>query len=78
MRVLVSGSENISWNFYRGKQRSMMITNCIFRLGGVAFLMSNRPGRQRGRQVPAWTMSCATTWAPLTRPTGAAFSQPLC
>jgi 3-ketoacyl-CoA synthase len=28
---------------YFGNQRSMLITNCIFRMGGVAFLLSNRP-----------------------------------
>jgi hypothetical protein len=47
MRIIVAGTENILWNIYRGNQRSMMITNCIFRLGGVAFLLSNHPADRR-------------------------------
>ena len=46
-RILVAGTENILWNVYRGNQRSMLITNCIFRLGGVAFLLSNHPADRR-------------------------------
>ncbi|KAK9814048.1 hypothetical protein WJX73_010547 [Symbiochloris irregularis] len=42
MRILVAGSENITSMLYTGKQRSMLITNCLFRLGGVAFVLSNR------------------------------------
>ena len=42
MRVLVAGTENILDNMYWGNQRSMLITCCIFRLGGVAALLSNR------------------------------------
>ena len=42
MRVLVAGTENILDNLYWGNQRSMLITCCIFRLGGVAALLSNR------------------------------------
>lgn len=30
-----------------GNQKSMLITNCLFRLGGVAALLSNRPGDAR-------------------------------
>ena len=46
-RIIVAGTENILWNVYRGNQRSMLITNCIFRLGGVAFLLSNHPADRR-------------------------------
>ena len=42
MRVLIAGTENILDNMYWGNQRSMLITCCIFRLGGVAALLSNR------------------------------------
>ena len=42
MRVLVAGTENILDNLYWGNQRSMLITCCIFRLGGVAALLSSR------------------------------------
>ena len=47
LRILVAGHENLVWGFYQGKQRSMMITNCIFRLGGVAYLLSNHPSDAR-------------------------------
>ncbi|KAK9917836.1 hypothetical protein WJX75_008739 [Coccomyxa subellipsoidea] len=43
MRILIAGTENISWNLYNGNQRSMLITNCIFRLGAVAYVLSNHP-----------------------------------
>lgn len=43
MRILIAGTENILWNLYFGNQRSMLITNCIFRLGGVACILSNHP-----------------------------------
>jgi 3-ketoacyl-CoA synthase len=42
MRIVVAGTENILNNLYQGNTRSMLITNCIFRLGGVAYLLSNR------------------------------------
>ena len=47
MRVLIAGTENILDNMYWGNQRSMLITCCIFRLGGVAALLSNRRGDAR-------------------------------
>lgn len=43
MRIIIAGTENITMNLYNGNQRSMLITNCIFRLGGVALLLSNHP-----------------------------------
>ena len=36
------GLENITENVYLGNQRSMTITNCLFRLGGAAALLSNK------------------------------------
>ena len=47
MRIIIAGTENIVSNLYNGNQRSMLITNCIFRLGGVACLISNHPGDRR-------------------------------
>lgn len=47
MRILIAGTENILMNLYNGNQRSMLITNCIFRLGGVALLLSNHPADRR-------------------------------
>ncbi len=49
MRIVVAGTENILWNLYFGNARSMLITNCIFRTGGVAYLLSNR--RDDGRRA---------------------------
>ena len=40
--ALVVSLENITENVYLGNQRSMTITNCLFRLGGAAALLSNR------------------------------------
>lgn len=50
MRIVVAGTENIIMNLYNGQQRSMLITNCIFRLGGVAFMLSNHPADRRMRK----------------------------
>jgi 3-ketoacyl-CoA synthase len=41
-RVLVVNHENITNNWYVGNDRSMLVVNCLFRLGGAAALMSNR------------------------------------
>ena len=40
-RIIIAGTENILWNMYDGDQKSMLITNCIFRWGGFAALLSN-------------------------------------
>jgi 3-ketoacyl-CoA synthase len=39
---LVVSTENITQNWYLGQERSMLITNTLFRLGGAAVLLSNR------------------------------------
>jgi len=39
--VIVS-TENITQNWYLGNQKSMLVSNTIFRLGGAAILMSNK------------------------------------
>lgn len=39
---LVVSTENITQNWYFGNERSMLIPNCLFRLGGAAMLLSNR------------------------------------
>ncbi|XP_076921099.1 3-ketoacyl-CoA synthase 11-like [Bidens hawaiensis] len=41
--ALVVSTESITENFYLGKDRSKFLTNCIFRVGGAAILLSNRP-----------------------------------
>ena len=40
--ALVVSTENITQNWYFGNDRSMLIPNCLFRLGGSAMVMSNR------------------------------------
>jgi len=50
--ALVVSTENITQNIYLGKQRSMCIPGCIFRIGGAAVLLSNR-------RRDAWRAKCA-------------------
>ena len=45
--VIVS-TENITLNWYFGNDKSMLLCNCIFRMGGAAVLLSNR-NRDRAR-----------------------------
>lgn len=40
--ALIVSTENITLNGYYGNQRSMLVTNCLFRVGGAAVLLSNR------------------------------------
>jgi len=40
--ALVISTENITQNMYNGTQRSMLIPNVIFRVGGAAMLLSNK------------------------------------
>lgn len=40
--ALVVSTENISRNWYFGNDRSMLVTNCLFRMGAAAVLLSNR------------------------------------
>ena len=41
-RAVVVSTENITQNWYFGNERSMLIPNCLFRVGGAACLLSNR------------------------------------
>jgi len=41
--ALVLSTENITLNWYFGNDRSMLLCNCIFRMGGAAVLLSNKP-----------------------------------
>ncbi|RWR88842.1 3-ketoacyl-CoA synthase 11 [Cinnamomum micranthum f. kanehirae] len=39
--ALVVSTENMTLNWYTGNNRAMLVTNCLFRLGGAAILLSN-------------------------------------
>ncbi|KAM7280145.1 hypothetical protein ACFE04_007279 [Oxalis oulophora] len=40
--ALIVSTEMLHHNWYTGKNRSMLVTNCLFRMGGSAILMSSR------------------------------------
>ncbi|KAJ3673877.1 hypothetical protein LUZ60_005869 [Juncus effusus] len=45
--ALVVSTENITLNGYMGNNRSMLVTNTLFRMGGAAILLSNRQSDRR-------------------------------
>ncbi|XP_056175292.1 3-ketoacyl-CoA synthase 11-like [Syzygium oleosum] len=45
--ALVVSIENFTLNWYFGNDRSMLVSNCLFRMGGAAILLSNRPSDRR-------------------------------
>ncbi|CAA6659009.1 unnamed protein product [Spirodela intermedia] len=45
--ALVVSTENITLNWYFGNNRSMLVSNCLFRMGGAAVLLSNRSSDKR-------------------------------
>lgn len=46
--AVVVSTENITLNWYFGNDRSMLLCNCIFRMGGAAMLLSNKR-KDKGR-----------------------------
>ncbi|KAG0568627.1 hypothetical protein M758_6G031300 [Ceratodon purpureus] len=40
--AIVVSTENITQNWYFGNRRSMLLPNCLFRVGGAAILLSNK------------------------------------
>ncbi|XP_059640171.1 3-ketoacyl-CoA synthase 6 [Cornus florida] len=46
--ALVVSTEIITPNYYQGKERAMLLPNCLFRMGGAAILLSNKR-RDRSR-----------------------------
>ncbi|KAK1363601.1 3-ketoacyl-CoA synthase [Heracleum sosnowskyi] len=40
--ALVVSTEIITPNYYQGKERAMLLPNCLFRMGGAALLLSNK------------------------------------
>ncbi|KXG19727.1 3-ketoacyl-CoA synthase 6 [Sorghum bicolor] len=47
--ALVVSTETITPNYYVGKERAMLLPNCLFRMGGAAVLLSTSRGRARFR-----------------------------
>lgn len=47
--AVVVSTEIITPNYYRGKDRSMLLPNCLFRMGGAAILLSNRWWKDKRR-----------------------------
>lgn len=45
--ALIVSSDSISQSWYAGNERSMMVTNCLFRAGGAAILLTNKPSYRR-------------------------------
>ncbi|GLJ09077.1 hypothetical protein SUGI_0101360 [Cryptomeria japonica] len=45
--VLVVGSESLTHGLYEGTDKSFMLGRCLFRVGGYAILLSNKPGDRR-------------------------------
>ena len=45
--AVVVSTKNITQNWYFGNDRSVLIPNCLFRVGGVAILLSNRSKDKR-------------------------------
>jgi len=47
VRCVIVSTENITQNWYLGKEKSMLISNTLFRLGGAGILLSNRGADRR-------------------------------
>ncbi|KAJ4965972.1 hypothetical protein NE237_017821 [Protea cynaroides] len=45
--AVVVSTENITQNWYFGNKKSMLIPNCLFRVGGAAVLLSNKSSDRR-------------------------------
>ncbi|KAK9706104.1 hypothetical protein RND81_07G104200 [Saponaria officinalis] len=45
--ALVLSTENITLNWYLGNERSMLLPNCLFRMGAAAILLSNKRSDKR-------------------------------
>ncbi|KAL5078726.1 hypothetical protein RYX36_007147 [Vicia faba] len=45
--ALVMSTEIITPNYYQGKERAMLLPNCLFRMGGAAILLSNKKSEHK-------------------------------
>ncbi|CAO2165118.1 unnamed protein product [Urochloa humidicola] len=51
--VLIVSTEILSSQYYVGKERAMLLPNCLFRMGAAAMILSNSPERARFRLTRA-------------------------
>ncbi|KAI3820324.1 hypothetical protein L1987_07869 [Smallanthus sonchifolius] len=49
--ALVVVTESITLNWYDGEERSMLVTNCIFRVGCAAAMITNDPSRRSSAKM---------------------------
>ncbi|PWA58851.1 hypothetical protein CTI12_AA392640 [Artemisia annua] len=49
--ALVVVTESITLNWYDGEERSMLVTNCIFRVGCAAAIITNDPNRKSSSKM---------------------------
>lgn len=55
--AVILSTEILSTGWYPGKERSFMVLNCIFRMGGAAVLMSNkREAKKTAKYKLVWTL----------------------
>ncbi|GAB2248865.1 hypothetical protein Droror1_Dr00012224 [Drosera rotundifolia] len=52
--ALVVSTEGITENLYTGNEHSMIMSNCVFRVGGAVILLSNQPA---GREVAKYELT---------------------
>ncbi|CAJ2648427.1 3-ketoacyl-CoA synthase 6-like [Trifolium pratense] len=45
--AVVVSTEIITPNYYQGKERAMLLPNCLFRMGGAAILLSNKKAEHK-------------------------------
>ena len=45
--ALILSTESVCSNIYHGKVKSMLLANCLFRMGSAAVLLSNRNGDKK-------------------------------
>ncbi|KAL4178855.1 hypothetical protein AMTRI_Chr13g84280 [Amborella trichopoda] len=68
--AVVVSTEIVTLNWYTGNKRSMLVPNCLFRMGGAALLLWNCSSDSRlAAQSTVWCMLCAPTVVLMIEPT---------
>lgn len=63
--ALVVCTENLTYNWYPGTNRGMLVTNTIFRVGGAALLLSNKRKDTRWAVAACLLMHGGPQWGGL-------------